>query len=140
MIPDISKLAVENSKMDFQNKVKQKWLRDRDKAYDYYKGRTKSYTRRYFSPSTIPKVPCPNVNLTKRIIDRVSLVYMKSPVRSYTNEDVVELLFNKDFKLQRAERLFNLLEVINLNYYLLPFIFLHFCFYFRMIIRSNALI
>ena len=45
MIPDISKLAVENSKMDFQNKVKQKWLRDRDKAYDYYKGRTKSYTR-----------------------------------------------------------------------------------------------
>ena len=112
MIPDISKLAVENSKMDFQNKVKQKWLRDRDKAYDYYKGRTKSYTRRYFSPSTIQKVPCPNVNLTKRIIDRVSLVYMKSPVRSYTNEDVVELLFNKDFKLQRAERLCNLLEVI----------------------------
>ena len=56
------------------------------------------------------KVVCANVNITKRVIDRVSLVYMKPPNKEYSNENIVDFFFDKDFKMQRAERMTNLLE------------------------------
>ena len=112
MIPNIGELLVKQSKYDAQQNAKNKWRKLRYVAKDYYAGQTKGYTSKYFSTQLMSKVPVANVNITKRIIDRISLVYMKPPVREYSNE-TLPLYFNgKDFKLQRAERMCNLLEHI----------------------------
>ena len=112
MIPSTAQLAVEMSKIEWQDAEKKRWMKDRDKAYDYYKGRTEIYTKGYFSDSLNKEIPCPNINITKRIIDRISLVYMKSPIREYSNETTVDYFYQKNHKMQRAEKLCNLLECI----------------------------
>ena len=112
MIPSTAQLAVEMSRIDWQQGEKTRWLKTRDKAYDYYKGRTEAYTKGYFSDSLNKQIPCPNINITKRIIDRISLVYMKAPIRDYSNETTIDYFYQKDHKMQRAERLCNLLECI----------------------------
>ena len=112
MIPSTAQLTVEMSKVAWQDQEKKRWLKTRDKAYDYYKGRTEVYTRGYFSDSLISQIPTPNINIAKRVIDRISLVYMKPPIREYSMDYVHELLHQKDMKMQRAEKLTNLLEVI----------------------------
>ena len=66
----------------------------------------------YFDDTLFEKVPAANVNVTKRIIERVSLVYMKPPKRVYSKEDTPLLFHHKDFKLQRAERFTNLLDAV----------------------------
>ena len=96
--------------MDAQQNEKNRWRKARLCARDFYSGRTMPYTKKYFSESTMSKVVCANVNITKRVIDRVSLVYMKPPNKEYSNENIVDFFFDKDFKMQRAERMTNLLE------------------------------
>ena len=115
MIPSTAQLAVEMSKVAWQDQEKKRWMKSRDKAYDYYKGRTDAYTKGYFSDSLVNKIPCTNVNITKRIIDRISLVYMKPPIREYSNETTPDYFHQKNFKMQRAEKLCNLLECILLK-------------------------
>ena len=110
MIPSTAQLSVEMSLIDWQQGEKNRWMKSRDKAYDYYKGRTEAYTKGYFSDSLNKQIPCPNINITKRIIDRISLVYMKAPIREYSNENTIDFLHQKDFKMQRADRMCNLLE------------------------------
>ena len=112
MIPSTAQLTVEMSKVAWQDAEKKNWLKSRNKAYNYYKGRTEPYTKEYFSNSLSSQIVCPNVNITKRIIDRISLVYMKPPVRVYSNENTPDFFYQKDYKMQRAERLCNLLECI----------------------------
>ena len=103
------------SRVAWQDQEKKRWMQSRDKAYDYYKGRTEAYTKKFFSDKIIKEVECANVNITKRVIDRISLVYMKAPIRDYSNENVIDFFYQKDFKMQRAERLCNLLECILLK-------------------------
>ena len=112
MIPSIGKLAVLQSKWDSQQNAKNQWRKRRLCARDFYNGYTESYTHKYFSKKLLSKIPVANVNITKRIIDRISLVYMKPPKREYSNENFPVLLNDKDFKMQRAERMTNLLEHI----------------------------
>ncbi len=112
MIPTTAQLAVEMSKVAWQDQDKKRWLQTREKAYNYYKGRTEEYTKNFFSNSLNKQIPCPNINLTKRVIDRISLVYMKAPIREYSNENVIDFFHHKDFKMQRLERLTNLLECV----------------------------
>ena len=112
MIPSTAQLAVEMSRIDWQQGEKRNWQKSRDTAYNYYKGRTEAYTEAYFSDSLNKQIPCPNINITKRVIDRISLVYMKAPIREYSNENTPDFFYQKDHKLQRAERLCNLLECI----------------------------
>ena len=76
MIPNSGKLAVLKSKYDVKQKIKYNWKKDRYMALDYYKGDTTSYTSNYFSETTLSKVVTGNINITRRIIDRISLVYM----------------------------------------------------------------
>ena len=90
MIPSTAQLSVEMSRVAFQQSEKKRWVMTRDRAYDYYKGRTETYTKAYFSDSLNKQIPCPNINITKRIIDRISLVYMKAPLRDYSNENTVD--------------------------------------------------
>ena len=110
MIPNISELLVLNAKYDASQKRKDKWKSARLDALEYYKGRSLPYTMGYFDSTLFDKVPAANINVTKRIIDRISLVYMKPPKRIYTKEDTPELFHHKDFKMQRAERMTNLLD------------------------------
>ncbi len=112
MIPNIGKLLVQQSRHNAQQNAKNKWRKMRYIAKDYYAGQTKGYTSKYFSNQLMSKVPIANVNITKRIIDRISLVYMKPPVREYSNELLPTYFHEKDFKMQRAERMCNLLEQI----------------------------
>ena len=109
-IPSMAKLSVLYSKWDVQQQRKNKWKQSRYEALDYYKGSTKEYVSKYFSDSTLNKVPIGNVNITKRVIDRISLVYMTPPIRLYSNEDTPDYFKEKDLKLQRLERMCNLLD------------------------------
>ena len=112
MIPNLGALLVQQSKYDAQQNAKNQWRKRRLCARDFYNGNTESYTKKYFSQNLLSKIPVANVNITKRIIDRISLVYMKPPKREYSNENFPALLHEKDFKMQRAERMTNLLEHI----------------------------
>ena len=112
MITSFAKEAIKKTKQDWNQMQKNAWRHERQLAFDYYKGRTQRYTKRFFSKELSAKVPTANINMTKRIIDRISLVYMKTPKRIYTKEDIALMFYNKDEKMQRAERLANLLEVI----------------------------
>ena len=115
MIPNIGELALLFSKFDIQQQRKNLWKQRRYEALDYYKGMTKDYVHDYFSDSTLSKVPLGNVNITKRVIDRVSLVYMTPPTRTYSNEETPEYFLEKDLKLQRLERMTNLLDGVLLK-------------------------
>ena len=112
MIRPTGELLVLNAKYDASQKRKNKWKQSRLDALEYYKGRSKGYTINYFDETLFDKVPYANINVTKRIIDRISLVYMKPPKRIYTKEDTPLLFHHKDFKLQRAERMCNLLDAV----------------------------
>ena len=112
MIPNISELLVLQAKYTAEQKRKDRWKEARLDALEYYKGRSIPYTMDYFDYSLFEKVPAANINVTKRIIDRISLVYMNPPRRIYTKEDTPLLLHHKDFKMQRAERMTNLLDGI----------------------------
>ena len=112
MIPNISELLVLQAKYTAEQKRKDRWKAARLDALEFYKGRSIPYTMDYFDYSLFEKVPAANINVTKRIIDRISLVYMKPPRRIYTKEDTPLLLHHKDFKMQRAERMTNLLDGI----------------------------
>ena len=112
MIPNIGKLQVMVSKWNANQQKKNAWKKSRYEAMDYYKGNTIDYTSKYFSKSTLSKVVTGNVNVTKRVIDRVSLVYMSPPVRTYSKEDLPDLFVDKDMKLQRLERVTNLLDAV----------------------------
>ena len=115
MIPNAGELAVLMSKFDYKQQVKNQWKQARYEALDYYNGDTYDYTADYFSDSTLSKVVAGNVNITKRVIDRISLVYMHPPVRQYTKEEVTELFMDKEQKLQRLERMTNLLDAVLLK-------------------------
>ena len=112
MIPNLGKLAVLISRFDISQQKKNKWKSSRYEALDYYNGRTRSYIDDYFSSSILKKVVAGNVNVTKRVIDRISLVYMIPPKRTYTNEDVIDWFVEKDMKMQRLERMTNLLDAV----------------------------
>ena len=115
MIPSTGQLAVLMSKYDATQQVKNKWKQERYESMDYYSGNTVDYTSRYFSKSTLSKVVTGNINISKRVIDRVSLVYMTPPIRTYTKEDIPDLFKDKELKLQRLERITNLLDAVLLK-------------------------
>ena len=115
MIPAIGELSVLMSKWDIKQQRKNKWKQERYEALDYYNGNTLEYTSKYFSTSTLNKVVSGNINISKRVIDRVSLVYMTPPIRTYTKEDIDLYFIEKDLKLQRLERITNLLDAVLLK-------------------------
>ena len=115
MIPNMGELAIQINKWDIAQQRKNKWKQERYEAMEYYKGNTNEFTSKYFSTSTLSKVVTGNVNVCKRVIDRISLVYMTPPTRLYTREDLPDLFIDKDMKLQRLERITNLLDSVLLK-------------------------
>ena len=110
MIPKLSELLLKQSQWDFQQKTKNKWRIRREDAMNYYNGRTDGYTKNIFSDSIAERIPIGNVNIAKRIIDRISMVYMVAPQRDYTKPEIMDFFCEKDFKMQRLERMTNLLD------------------------------
>ena len=110
MIPKISELVEKQSQWNAQQQAKNEWRLRREQALDYYNGRTERYTKKYFADTLSKKIPVANVNITKRIVDRISLVYMVAPKREYTKPEIVDYFNEKDFKMQRLERFTNLLD------------------------------
>ena len=112
MIPSIKELT-QHSQFQANQNEKQLFKAKRQKALDYYNGRTAKYTKAFFNFTH--QVPVANVNVTKRVIDRTSLVYMVEPKRNYSKPEIVDFMYYKHQKLQRAERYTNLLDSILLK-------------------------
>ena len=112
MIPSIRELT-KHSQFEANQNEKSKFKAKRQKALDYYNGRTTKYTNSYFNFTH--QVPIANVNVTKRVIDRTSLVYMVEPKRDYSKPEIMDFMYYKHQKLQRAERYTNLLDSILLK-------------------------
>ena len=109
MIPSIKEL-IQHSQFQANQNEKKLFKAKRQKALDYYNGRTAKYTSTYFNFTH--QVPIANVNVTKRVIDRTSLVYMVEPKRVYSKPEIEDLMYYKQQKLQRAEKYTNLLDSI----------------------------
>tara|TARA_Y100001938_G_scaffold151183_1_gene247038 strand:+ start:10769 stop:12097 length:1329 start_codon:yes stop_codon:yes gene_type:complete len=112
MIVSMSDILQKQSQWDAQQKQKNIFRANRRTALDYYNGRTQPYTEKLFSEKLRESIPIANVNITKRIVDRISMVYMVEPLREYTREDVPDLFYQKNHKLQRLERYTNLLDAV----------------------------
>lgn len=128
----ITKQDIERSKLEFKQMVKNDWVKDRDAADDYVKGRTKEYTSQYMNDQAKLEVPIENNNVTKRVIDRISLVYSVEAKRKYFNGDkeVEELpeaytkaIKFKDEQLHIAEKRTNLLRLIGIKPTMRDFVF-----------------
>ena len=100
------------SRFDAQQNEKDQWLRARLDALNFYRGRTREYITPYFSRDTLAKVPVSNINIVKRIIDRISLCYMVDPARDVSYDGYADLTLSKGFRMQKLERYVNLLEVV----------------------------
>ena len=112
MIPQVSDLLLKQSQWNAQQQAKNRWRERRERALDYYNGRTKRYTKELFNRQLPDKIPIANINVCKRVIDRISLLYMVQPERVYSNPEAADFFSGKDFKLQRAERFTNLLDSV----------------------------
>jgi len=114
--PNLARKAVLASQLDYQQKMKDMFKDERALALRYYKGRAEDDYMSYITKELQDEIPTPSNNITKRIIDRTSLVYNETPIRSlgedYDMAKYKELTKGKDVKLQIAERRTNLLGLI----------------------------
>ena len=82
----------------------------RDEALDYYTyNNTAQYIDQYFAGTLQQEIPIYNVNLTKKLVNRISLVYKNAPIRDVENDSYFEFTEDKDWKLKNLERIHNLL-------------------------------
>ena len=106
---DIIEESIRQLKWENQNAL----LEVRDDAHDYYTyNNTKKYIDKYFSGTLQQEIPIYNVNLTKKLINRISLVYKDAPIRDVENDLYYDLTSDKDWKMKSFERIHNLLGTI----------------------------
>ena len=87
-----------------------KMYEQRDMAIDYYTfNNTKKYMENYFSGSLQDEIPLYPVNMTSRLINRISLVYKDPPKREVENDNYEQVTRRKNVKFKQFERLHNLL-------------------------------
>ena len=55
---------------------------EREKYLNFFEGDTTAYIEKYFKTPTLSEIPVAGKNITKQIVQKRSLVYKKSPVRS----------------------------------------------------------
>jgi len=85
----------------------------KDMCIDYYQyNNTGRYISKYFSGTLQTEIPLYTVNMTKRLIDRISLVYKDAPTRLEEDEVYQDLCKDKDFSFKKIERIHNLLGTI----------------------------
>ena len=106
--------TVENVIQESISKLKSynqdKIYEQRDKAIDYYTfNKTSKYINRFFDGSLQDEIPLYPVNMTSRIINRISLVYKDPPRRLVENDQYEMMVRKKNMKMKQFERLHNLL-------------------------------
>ena len=118
-IPDLAKELIEKGKIESQSAQKKKWDRERAWALDYYKDRAEEDYMRFIDEDLRESLPIPSNNITKRVTDRTSLVYMVPPIRTlgdpeaeYDMTKYNEVTRMKDIQLPTAEKRTNLLGLI----------------------------
>ena len=117
IIPPLGAQAVRNARIEANEKEYDAWNKRRHIALQYYNGETEDITRDHFSKELAAQIPVANNNITRRIIDRVSEVYMVETDRHFgenerANDYYHELTTRKYMRMQRIERMTNLLEVV----------------------------
>ena len=86
---------------------------ERDMALDYYQyNNTSRYIAKYFEGSIQSEMPLYTNNMTKRLINRISLVYKDAPIREIESDDYESLIKMKDVQFKTFERIHNLLGTI----------------------------
>ena len=84
----------------------------RNKLVNYYQYQgTEQYIDEYFGGTLQQEIPLYTTNITKKIVNRISMVYKDRPVRLYNNEvnsDINDYMHMKDYKLKSIERIHNL--------------------------------
>ena len=121
---DNIKDLIKGSRIAFQQMDKVNWIYSRDLALDYLNARTTKYTTSnlYYKNFKKKRVPPDNNNVTKRVIERTSLVYMQNPVRvlgsdkdSSKREKYKNFTKGKDLRMHKSEKYLNLLNLIVLH-------------------------
>ena len=93
-----------------------KLYEQQDMCIDYYQfNNTQRYISRYFSGSLQQEIPLYAVNMTKRLIDRISLVYKNAPERETGDVRYEDYTRDKNFTLKRIERIHNLIGTVALQ-------------------------
>ena len=88
---------------------------ERDMSIDYYTyNNTEKYISDFFGGSLQREIPLYTTNLTKRLINRISLVYKDAPERIVEMDDYVNLTCDKNADMKRFERLHNLIGTVAL--------------------------
>jgi hypothetical protein len=109
---NLGKQLLDAAKLAFDKKSIDQWVQDRNMALDYFNANTLKYTENVLKIGTLPSGL---MNPTKRIMERVSLVYMVEPIRSIDGE-ISEIYqddyVNLDMRMQRGEILTNLLDAV----------------------------
>ena len=116
MIPDIGTEAVTQSRLAANYMEQAEFMDRRHERLKYYNAETEELTKEWFSDNLLKNVPIGNINITKRVVDRISGVYMIEALRIFDNDKAAirykELTPNKHERMQRAERMTNLLDVV----------------------------
>ena len=74
----------------------------RDKCIDYYQySNTKSYIDDYFGGTLQDEIPLYTTNMTRRLIERISLVYKEPPLRGIEDENYALYTEDKDYMLKK---------------------------------------
>ncbi len=106
-----AKKIIGRSVFDSRQTEKNKWLNRRGQAIDFYRGDVVDLIKKSF-PSSWHLVPLYTNNMTKRVIDRISLVYTEPVIRHVDNVHYAGVTSMKDQDLLFAERMTNLLNII----------------------------
>ena len=90
--------------------------KNKNMCIDYYQyANTERYIGKYFSGSLQAEIPLYTVNMTRRLIDRISLVYKDRPERTIEDERYFDIASDKDYSLKKVERIHNLLGTVALQ-------------------------
>ena len=102
--------AIQDSIQKLKSYNQDKMYEQRDKAIDYYTfNNTNKYIENYFEGSLQDEIPLYPVNMTARLINRISLVYKDPPKRDIENDKYPDIIRRKNLKMKQFERLHNLL-------------------------------
>ena len=121
MIPNIGQQAVKLSRLAANELEYKAFMKRRHNRLQYYNAETEKLTEEWFAANLLKNVPIGNINITKRVIDRTSEVYMVKTQRFFEKESATdrynEKVPRKDERMQRIEKMTNLLDVVAIHPY-----------------------
>jgi len=119
MIPNMAKEAVELSRLDANSREFIVFMERRHNRLSYYNAETEKLTAKWFAENLLKNVPVANINITRRVVDRISEVYMVEAQRFFElpapTERYNEKIPKKHERMQRIEKMTNLLDVVAIH-------------------------